>query len=175
MIQIDRSCIWRRARCMASAALCSTRTASALPTISSAEMTLLARCGRTSRRSGFASTGLLRRSAWHCKLYNERGVMKFYETGAALAKDMGVPLSVMEQTIEEHNLAAKTHREGARRRPLAGLPLGPVLGRDKRQDGLREEVLPQRHQRLSLQNRAILCGHHHAGHPLLHGRPRNGH
>merc|ERR1719310_2680924 len=33
--------------------------------------------------------------------------MKFYETGEALAKDMGVPVSVLEQTHEEHYAAAK--------------------------------------------------------------------
>merc|ERR1739838_712015 len=44
---------------------------------------------------------------WHCKHYTGRGVMKFYETGEALAKDMGVALSVLEQTTEEHYQAAK--------------------------------------------------------------------
>merc|ERR1712076_333054 len=44
---------------------------------------------------------------WHCKHYTGRGVMKFYETGAALANDMGVSLSVLEQTHEEHFQAAK--------------------------------------------------------------------
>merc|ERR550532_1024890 len=44
---------------------------------------------------------------WHCKHYTGRGVMKFYESGEALAKDMGVPLSVLEQTHDEHYQAAK--------------------------------------------------------------------
>jgi len=44
---------------------------------------------------------------WHCKHYTGRGVMKFYETGADLAKEMGVELSVLEQTTEEHYQAAK--------------------------------------------------------------------
>merc|ERR1712032_1530441 len=44
---------------------------------------------------------------WHCKHYTGRGVMKFYETGEALAKAMGVPLSTIEQTHEEHYQAAK--------------------------------------------------------------------
>ncbi|CAJ1430640.1 unnamed protein product [Effrenium voratum] len=44
---------------------------------------------------------------WHCKHYTGRGVMKFYENGEALAKDMGVALSVIEQTHEEHYAAAK--------------------------------------------------------------------
>merc|ERR1719229_1319255 len=44
---------------------------------------------------------------WHCKHYTGRGVMKFYQNGAALAQDMGVPLSMLEQTHEEHYQAAK--------------------------------------------------------------------
>eukprot|EP00413_Alexandrium_margalefii_P020641 CAMPEP_0204534024 /NCGR_PEP_ID=MMETSP0661-20131031/12629_1 /ASSEMBLY_ACC=CAM_ASM_000606 /TAXON_ID=109239 /ORGANISM="Alexandrium margalefi, Strain AMGDE01CS-322" /LENGTH=507 /DNA_ID=CAMNT_0051540451 /DNA_START=68 /DNA_END=1591 /DNA_ORIENTATION=- len=45
--------------------------------------------------------------AWHCKHYTGRGVMKFYESGAALAKDMGVPLSVLEETHDAHYEAFK--------------------------------------------------------------------
>merc|ERR1719188_2184141 len=49
---------------------------------------------------------------WHCKHYTGRGVMKFYETGDALAKDMGVPLAVLEKTHEEHYQAAmKTEKD----------------------------------------------------------------
>merc|ERR1712056_55233 len=44
---------------------------------------------------------------WHCKHYTGRGVMKHYENGEALAKDMGVALSVLEQTHDEHYQAAK--------------------------------------------------------------------
>merc|ERR1719498_1322628 len=44
---------------------------------------------------------------WHCKHYTGRGVMKYYETGAALAQDLGVPVQTMEEEIEKHNQAAK--------------------------------------------------------------------
>merc|ERR1712039_127973 len=44
---------------------------------------------------------------WHCKHYTGRGVMKFYESGAALASDMGIAVSVLEETHEEHYQAAK--------------------------------------------------------------------
>merc|ERR1711963_506402 len=44
---------------------------------------------------------------WHCKHYTGRGVMKFYESGAALASEMGISVSVLEQTHEEHYQAAK--------------------------------------------------------------------
>merc|ERR1712048_1531509 len=45
--------------------------------------------------------------AWHAKHYTGRGVMKYYESGEALAKDMGVPLSVLEEEHEKHFQAAK--------------------------------------------------------------------
>merc|ERR1712222_34771 len=44
---------------------------------------------------------------WHCKHYTGRGVMKFYESGAALANDMGVPVSKLEATHDAHYQAAK--------------------------------------------------------------------
>merc|ERR1712008_236587 len=44
---------------------------------------------------------------WHCKHYTGRGVMKFYETGEALAKDMGVPLATLEAMHDAHYQAAK--------------------------------------------------------------------
>jgi succinate dehydrogenase/fumarate reductase flavoprotein subunit len=43
---------------------------------------------------------------WHCKHYTGRGVMKFYETGAKLAEDMGVALSVLEEETEKHYQAS---------------------------------------------------------------------
>merc|ERR1711874_327516 len=44
---------------------------------------------------------------WHAKHYTGRGVMKYYESGEALAKDMGVPLSVLEEEHEKHFQSAK--------------------------------------------------------------------
>merc|ERR1711912_77541 len=44
---------------------------------------------------------------WHCKHYTGRGVMKFYENGEALAKDIGVPVSVLEETHQTHYESAK--------------------------------------------------------------------
>merc|ERR1712066_684717 len=44
---------------------------------------------------------------WHCKHYTGRGVMKFYENGEAFAKDIGVPVSVLEETHQAHYDAAK--------------------------------------------------------------------
>merc|ERR1712193_443894 len=44
---------------------------------------------------------------WHCKHCTGRGVMKYYPTGEDLAKDMGIPVSVLEKTHEVHYQAAK--------------------------------------------------------------------
>merc|ERR1711972_1149876 len=44
---------------------------------------------------------------WHCKHYTGRGVMKFYENGEAFAKDVGVPVSVLEETHQTHYESAK--------------------------------------------------------------------
>merc|ERR1712100_145493 len=39
---------------------------------------------------------------WHCKHYTGRGVMKYYASGADLAKDMGVPLQTLIDTHQRH-------------------------------------------------------------------------
>merc|ERR1712038_1771601 len=44
---------------------------------------------------------------WHCKHYTGRGVMKFYESGVALAADMGIDVSTLVDTHESHFQAAK--------------------------------------------------------------------
>merc|ERR1719221_663594 len=44
---------------------------------------------------------------WHCKHYTGRGVMKFYENGAALASDMGIDIKVLEEQHDLHYQAAK--------------------------------------------------------------------
>merc|ERR1711877_92749 len=61
---------------------------------------------------------------WHCKHYTGRGVMKFYETGEALAKDMGVPLSVLEETHEGHYQAAKKQEKDPDGGPFPAYPSG---------------------------------------------------
>merc|ERR1719379_3000635 len=44
---------------------------------------------------------------WHCKHYTGRGVMKFYGSGADLAKDMGIDGQVLVDTHNAHAEAAK--------------------------------------------------------------------
>merc|ERR1712157_706710 len=49
---------------------------------------------------------------WHCKHYTGRGVMKYYASGEELAKDMGVPVSVLEASHDQHyNAAKKTEKD----------------------------------------------------------------
>merc|ERR1711937_881327 len=44
---------------------------------------------------------------WHCKHYTGRGVMKYYESGEALAKDMGIDVQVLIDAHDAHFQAAK--------------------------------------------------------------------
>merc|ERR1719214_484716 len=39
---------------------------------------------------------------WHCEHYRGRGVMKGYDSGRDLAKEMGIPESVLEATFNDH-------------------------------------------------------------------------
>ncbi|KAF8303074.1 fumarate reductase [Clavulina sp. PMI_390] len=41
---------------------------------------------------------------WHCKHYVGRGLMKRYESGEALAKDMGLSPEVLKKTFDDYNL-----------------------------------------------------------------------
>jgi len=61
---------------------------------------------------------------WHCKHYTGRGVMKFYENGEALAKDMGVSVSVLEDQHERHHQAAKKTEKDPDGGPFPAYPSG---------------------------------------------------
>ena len=62
--------------------------------------------------------------ARHYKHCTERGVMKLYESGAALSQDMGVPVSKMEDSIEAHYQASlKTDPDGG---PYPASPSGKL-------------------------------------------------
>lgn len=43
---------------------------------------------------------------WHCRHYAGRGLMKKFESGEALAKEMGIPPKQLEQTFETYNRIA---------------------------------------------------------------------
>jgi len=61
---------------------------------------------------------------WHCKHYTGRGVMKYYATGAELAKDMGVPLQTLVETHDAHYVAAKKTAESPDGGPWPAYPSG---------------------------------------------------
>jgi succinate dehydrogenase/fumarate reductase flavoprotein subunit len=53
---------------------------------------------------------------WHCRHYQGRGLMKRFESGAELAKELGVSVQVIEDTFNKYNQAAekKTDEYGKR-------------------------------------------------------------
>merc|ERR1712166_1230577 len=61
---------------------------------------------------------------WHCKHYTGRGVMKNYESGEALAKDMGISLSVLEKTHQDHYEASKKMEKDPDGGPWPAYPSG---------------------------------------------------
>jgi flavocytochrome c len=67
-----------------------------------------------------ASTEIL----WHCKHYTGRGVMKSYASGEELASDMKVPLSVLEETHQQHYEAAKKMEKDPDGGPYPAYPSG---------------------------------------------------
>merc|ERR1712224_347552 len=61
---------------------------------------------------------------WHCKHYTGRGVMKFYESGEALAKDMGISVDVLVQSHEQHHSASKKQEKDPEGGPWPAYPSG---------------------------------------------------
>ncbi|KAJ7072559.1 fumarate reductase [Mycena amicta] len=48
---------------------------------------------------------------WHCKHYCGRGLMKRFESGDALAKEMGLQPSVLKKTFEDYNTSVRTKKD----------------------------------------------------------------
>jgi len=61
---------------------------------------------------------------WHCKHYTGRGVMKFYESGEALCKDMNIPLSTLEAAHQNHFESAKKQEKDPEGGPFPAYPSG---------------------------------------------------
>merc|ERR1719359_2540155 len=61
---------------------------------------------------------------WHCKHYTGRGVMKYYANGEALAQDMGVSVSVLEEQHQAHYEAAKKAEKDPDGGPFPAYPSG---------------------------------------------------
>jgi len=61
---------------------------------------------------------------WHCKHYTGRGVMKFYPSGADLAKDMGIPLQTLVDSHEAHYQASVKMAKDPEGGPWPAYPSG---------------------------------------------------
>ena len=48
---------------------------------------------------------------WHCKHYCGRGLMKRFESGADLAKEMGISVETLKKTFDDYNTAARTKKD----------------------------------------------------------------
>jgi flavocytochrome c len=48
---------------------------------------------------------------WHCKHYVGRGLMKRFDNGEALAKEFGLPPSVLKKTFEDYNQSVRTQKD----------------------------------------------------------------
>jgi succinate dehydrogenase/fumarate reductase flavoprotein subunit len=61
---------------------------------------------------------------WHAKHYTGRGVMKHYESGAAFAKDIGVPLQTLVDEHQRHFEAGKKMEKDPDGGPFPAYPSG---------------------------------------------------
>jgi flavocytochrome c len=48
---------------------------------------------------------------WHCKHYCGRGLMKRFDSGDALSKEMGLPPSVLKKTFEDYNAVVRSKKD----------------------------------------------------------------
>jgi cytochrome b involved in lipid metabolism len=59
---------------------------------------------------------------WHCKHYVGRGLMKHFTSGAALAKDMGIPAEKLENTFKTYNGIAESKKDPWGKKYFHNLP-----------------------------------------------------
>jgi len=59
---------------------------------------------------------------WHVKHYMGRGLMKKYETGAALAKELGVSESVLDKTFKTYNEGAASKKDAFGKKYFHNMP-----------------------------------------------------
>ncbi|KAF4691509.1 hypothetical protein FOZ60_015371 [Perkinsus olseni] len=61
---------------------------------------------------------------WHCEHYKGRGVMKEFASGNALAQEMGIEPSVLEQTFKDYNVVMKKQIDDPDNGPYEAYPSG---------------------------------------------------
>ena len=89
--------------------------------------------------------GCFRRNCLALQALDVSRVLKFYESGAALAQDMGVPVSKMEESIEAHyqaSLKAAADPDGG---PYQAYPSRKSYDEASGKTGSGKKFLPQRH------------------------------
>jgi flavocytochrome c len=59
---------------------------------------------------------------WHCKHYMGRGLMKRFESGEALAKEIGVSPQVLSETFNKYNEGAKANKDPFGKKYFHNLP-----------------------------------------------------
>ncbi|KAG9012786.1 hypothetical protein FRB93_001340 [Tulasnella sp. JGI-2019a] len=69
--------------------------------------------------NGKASTEI----EWHCKHYVGRGLMKRFDSGEALAKEMGIKPEVLKKTFDDYNKIAETKNDPFGKKFFHNLPL----------------------------------------------------
>jgi len=62
---------------------------------------------------------------WHCKHYMGRGLMKKFNNGAALAKEMGISMQTLEDTFKRYNEGAKSNKDAFGKKYFHNLPFQP--------------------------------------------------
>ena len=48
---------------------------------------------------------------WHCKHYVGRGLMKRFENGEALAKEIGISAAELKKTFDDYNVSVRTKKD----------------------------------------------------------------
>jgi flavocytochrome c len=61
---------------------------------------------------------------WHCEHYKGRGIMKKYDSGADLARDMGISPAVLEATFNDYNAIAEKAAKDPEGGPYDAYPSG---------------------------------------------------
>ena len=59
---------------------------------------------------------------WHCKHYVGRGLMKRFESGEALAKEIGISPEALKKTFDDYNTSVRTKKDPFGKKVFA-LPL----------------------------------------------------
>jgi len=79
---------------------------------------------------------------WHAKHYTGRGVMKYYESGKALAEDMGIPLQTLIDTHQAHYEAAKKTEKDPDGGSWPAYPSGKSWDEPSGKTGSGKKILP---------------------------------